>query len=141
MINMKIENVDGKTIVYLYDEIIDIDDISNLNKKIKDVFIRIMKRGNYDFYGYSKVSVYHNDNYGIILEVEKIYNSDNYQIIDLKIIVYKYVPMYLEFDDYYDFFNDKEIISNSKYYLKINDKLDIYKYIEYGRIKYKKITK
>ena len=46
-----------------------------------------------------------------------------------------------EFDDYYDFFDGKEIISNSKYYLRINDKLDIYKYIEYGRIKYKKITK
>lgn len=140
MINMKIENIDDKVIIYLYNDDIDINDIEALNKKIKDVFIKIMKRGNYDFFGYSRVNIYHNENYGIILEVEKIYNSGmNYHTIDLKIVVYKDSPMYLEFDDYYGFNLKDVLMMNGKYYLEINNKISIYKYIEFGKIKYKKL--
>lgn len=139
---MKIEHEDNKIIIYLHNETIDINNIPELNKKIKSIFIRIMKRRNYDFFGYNKVTVYHNDNYGIILEVEKIFSNEfNYQTIDLKIIVYKNVLMYFEFDDNY-FDNIKEIkYNNGKYYLEIKKGMDTNKYIEYGRIKYKKITK
>lgn len=142
MIVMKIENVDNKIIVYLFNEFIDINDIDSLNKKIKDIFIKIMKHGNYNLFGYSKVSVYHNSNYGIILEVEKIYNSEyNYQTIDLKIIIYKNSPMYLEFDDYYFITKPRDLIINdNKYYLEINNNIDITKYVEFGKINYKKIA-
>ena len=137
---MKIENVDNIVIVYLFNENIDIDDIDDLNKKIKNVFVKIMKRGNYNFFGYSKVSVYHNKNYGLILEVEKLSQSEtNYRTIDLKIVVYKNIPFYIEFDDYFDF-NRKEIkVINDKYYIEIDEHVDIHKYIEFGRIKYKKM--
>lgn len=142
MINMKIENEDNKTIIYIHNSDININDIDSLNKKIKDIFVKISKRGNIDFFGYNKVSVYHNKNYGIILEVEKLFNSEmNYHMIDLKIIVYKNTLMYLEFDDYYDFLSKDFITVNNKYYLEINDDVDINKYIEYGKIKYKKINK
>lgn len=142
MINMKIENVDGKIIIYLFDKHVDINDIDALNKEIKNIFVRIMKRGSYDFFGYSKVNVYHNKYYGLILEVEKMYSDERcYKTIDLKIIIYKNVPMYIEFDDCYNFkLNEFEMINN-KYYLDINSKTNLYKYIEYGKIKYKKITK
>ena len=73
MINMKIETIDGKIIIYLYRDTININDADALNNKIKDIFIRIMKHGNYDFFGYSRVDIYHNPYYGIILEVEKMY--------------------------------------------------------------------
>ncbi len=140
MINMKIENVDNLVVVYLFNENIDINDIDDLNKKIKNVFVKIMKRGIYDFFGYNKVTVYHNKIYGIVLEVEKISHGNiNYRTIDLKITVYKNVPFYLEFDNYYDF-NKKEIsVINNKYYLKITENININKYIEYGRIKYKNL--
>ena len=140
MIDMKIEKIDNKVIIYLFNEHVDINDINNLNKKIKDIFLRIMKRGNCDFFGYNKVNVYHNKYYGIILEVEKIYSSEsNYPMIDLKIVIYKDVPMYLVFDDYYDFKKLKR--HNGKYYLEISNKVNINKYIEYGVVKYKKIAK
>ena len=140
MINMKIENMDGKIVIYLYNEEVDINDLDRLKKKIKDLFVKIMERGNYDFFGYNKVSIYHNEFYGIILEVEKIYNSDfNYHTIDLKIVIYKNIPMYFVFDDYYEFEKNEVKILHNMYYLEINDKINIYKYIEYGRINYKKI--
>ena len=137
MISMKLEVNDEKVIVYLYNELIDINNIDGLNKKIKDLFIKIMKRYNLDFFGYSKVNVYHNENYGLILEIEKIYNTDiRYNVIDIKIIVYKNVPIYLEFDDYYFVDKPKKLIEyNKKYYLEINNDIDINKYIEYGKVK------
>ena len=141
MIVMKIEDMDNKIIIYLYNSTINIDDTIELNNKIKDVFIKIMKRNNYDFFGYNEVTIYHNSNYGIILEVEKkTDNSFNYRTIDLKIKVYKDVLMYLEFDDYC--FNNrpkKLIYYDNKYYLKIDRKLNIYKYLEFAKIKYKKM--
>ncbi len=138
---MKIENVDNKIIIYLFNKTIDINNINSLNKQIKDVFIRIMKRGTHDFLGYNKVNVYHNDIYGIILEVENIYKGDVcYPTIDIKLVIYKDVPMYLEFDDYCFASKPKDlIIKNSKYYLAIDNKYIVDKYIEYGKIKYKKL--
>lgn len=135
---MKIESIDNKVIVYLYGETIDINNYDEMNKKIKDFFIKIMKRYNFDFFGYSKVSVYHNDNYGIILEIEKIYDMvTKYNTIDLKIIVYKNTPMYIELSDllFIDDFK-KIIVYHGKYYLEIDNGLDINKYIEYGKVRY-----
>jgi hypothetical protein len=106
-----------------------------------------MRRYNIDFYGYSKVNVYHNDYYGDILEIEKIYDTKTmYNMIELKIIVYKNVPMYFEFDDYCFFNRPKEIIiKDKKFYIEIKKNIDINKYIEYGKIIYlpnmKKIIK
>ena len=140
MINMKIECIDEKIIIYLYNDNVDINDVYALNKRIKDIFVKIMKYGNYDFFGYSRVDIYHNDSYGIILEVERIYKNEMYyHAIELKIIVHKDVPMYLEFDDYSGFDLKDIVIMNGKYYLKINNKLNINKYIEFGKIKYKKL--
>ena len=140
MINMKIENVDNKIIVYLFNEFFDTNDISELNKKIKDIFLKIMKRSNYDFFGYNLVSVYQNKYYGTILEVEKISNNDYYRTIDLKIRIFKDIVMYLEFDDYYFSSKPKNlIINNGKYYLEINKYIDINRYIEFGKINYKKL--
>jgi len=138
---MKIEVVDNKIIVYLFNENINVNDILELNNKIKDIFLRIMKKSNYDFFGYNKVDVYYNENYGTVLEVERIGNNEfNYQRIDLKIVVYKNAVMFFEFDDYY--FDKKPkslVLKDGKYYLKIDNKLNVWKYIEFAKIKYKKM--
>ena len=58
-------------------------------------------------------------------------------IIDLKIIAYRDVPMYFEFDEY-PLINviGNMIYKNNKYYLEIDNNVDIFKYIEYGKITY-----
>ena len=138
---MKIELKDNIIIIYLYYKEINLDDISKLNNQIKELFLTIMKRYNIDFFGYNIVNIYHNDNYGLILEINKIYDGDiRYKTIDLKIVVYKNTLMYLEFDDYYFEKKPNNLIYNKgKYYLEITNSLNINKYIEFAKIKYKKL--
>ena len=137
---MKIECENDKIIVYLYNDILPFDDINLLNKKIKEIFIKIIKIYHLNFFGYSIVNIYHNDYYGCILEIEKIYNSDfNTDIMDLKVIIHKNVDFFLEIDD--DLYVDSSdfTINNDKYYINSNKINNIYKYIEYGKIVYKNV--
>ena len=139
MINMKVEFNENKIYVYLYQNDIDINNIENLNNKIKIIFIKIIKKYNLDLYGFNKVVIYHNTKYGIVLEIEKIYSIYPSKIIDLKIIIYKNTLMYLEFDDYYFVNKPKNlIIKNNKYYLNIDNIKNITDYIEYGKLIFKK---
>ena len=139
---MKIELNSDKIIIYLYNHELHIDNIPRLNEEIKDLFVNLIKRYDIDFYGYSKVSIYNNKKYGNILEIEKICHSEfNMSIVDLKIIVYKDVSMYFEFDDwYFEKIPRNILIKNNKYYLNLNDINEIEKYIEYGRINYNSIV-
>ena len=135
---MKLEFQEEKIIIYLTYEKLNIDNIEKLNKDIKKLFIKLIKKYELDLYGYSKVTIYNNEYYGNVLEIEKIYNSDfNKNIIDLKVLLYKNVPMDLEFDDYnFDKKIDNIIIKNGKYYLNIDKTINIIKYIEYGKVNY-----
>ena len=138
--SMKIECENDKIIVYLYNDILPFDDINLLNKKIKEIFIKIIKIYHLNFFGYSIVNIYHNDYYGCILEIEKIYNSDfNTDIMDLKVIIHKNVDFFLEIDD--DLYVDSSdfTINNDKYYINLSKINNIYKYIEYGKIVYKNV--
>ncbi len=136
---MKIEKDDNKIIIYLFDEFVNVDNISSLSKKIKDIFVKIMKRYNYDFFGYNKVNVYYNEYFGLILEVEQIKNNEySYSVIDLKITVYNNANLFIEFDNIYNFKLSRVKVYNGKYYLEINNKDDINQYIEYGKVRYKK---
>lgn len=140
MISMKIEFMVDRIVVYLYQHKLDFNDLNNLNNEIKKIFVKLMKKYQISFLGYSKVSIYNNDKYGNILEIEKIYDNREFNIstIDLKIIVYKDVVMYLEFDDYLFSRKPKGLkIMDGKYYININDINNIVEYIEYGKINYK----
>ena len=138
MIDMKVEFEVNKVIVYLYENSLNIDNITLLNKDIKNLFIKLIKRYNLDFFGYSKVTIYNNYKYGNVLEIEKIYYDEfNSHTIDLKVVVYRNVLMYLEFDDYcFTKKIDKIICKDNKYLLNIDDIDNIMEYIEYGRINY-----
>ena len=136
---MKIECIEKKIIIYLYKTMLDFDNIEKLNEDIKSIFVKMIKIYNLDFFGYSKVHIYENKKYGSVLEIEKIYNNDfNMDIIDLKLVVHKDTPFYLEFNDY--LFDEKKndvIVRDNKFYLDL-DKIDnIYEYIEFGKIVYK----
>ena len=140
MIDMKVLLKDKKIFVYLYSEEIDIDNIDELNKKIRSIFVKLIKRYHLDFFGLNRVIVYHNRHYGLVLEIDKVYEPYyNKGIIDLKIIVYKNSIMYLEFDDYCFSSKPRKLIyKNNKYYLNIDEISNITKYIEYGRVIIKK---
>lgn len=140
MINMKIELINDKIIIYLYKYQLSFDSTVKLNDEIKSLFIKLIKVYHLDFFGYSKVHIYENKKYGSILEIEKIYNSEfNIEIIDLKLLVHRNTLFYLVFDDYYEFLKDKQmVIKNNKYYVDINLFDNILKYIEYGGIIYLK---
>lgn len=137
---MKIELNDDTVIIYLYNNKVDINNIDEINKLVKDIFIKLIKRYQLDYFGLSKVTIYHNKNYGLVMEIVKIYSSEYYhKTIDLKLTIYKDTLMYLEFDDY--LFSSKPknlIIKNNKYYLNIDSISNINKYIEYGRLIFKK---
>ena len=138
MINMKIELTFNKVIIYLYQHKLNFDNLTDLNNEIKKIIIKIISKYQLDFSGYSKVSIYNNDKYGSILEIEKIYNLNYSSNINLKIIVYKNVPLYLEFDNlYFDELINKLKIKNNKYYISVDDIDNIIKYIEYGRVYYR----
>ena len=143
MINMKVLNEDGKILVYLYNDRVDVDNLDELNDIIRKLFIKLIKRYHISLFGYNKVTIYHNSNYGLIIEIKNIYEFDYpKEIIDLKLVVYKNSTMYLEFDNYYFSSKPRNLIyENNKYYLNIDDINNINKYIEYGRIIIKKITK
>ena len=135
---MKIEYDNDKIIIFLYKQPLYLNDIEKLNKQIKNLFIKLIKNYKIDFFGFFKVIIYNNPQYGSILEIEKINDSDfNHNIIDLKIIVIKNVDIFLEFDDNY-FIEEyhKMIYRDGKYYLNIKDISNIMKYLEFGKIIY-----
>ena len=140
MIGMKIDFNNDKTIIYLYQDKLDFDNIDKLNKEIKDIFIKLIKIYHLDFFGYFKVHIYENKKYGCILEIEKKFGNEfNIDIIDLKLVIHKDSPFYLEMNDYlFDYKIDNLQVINNKYYVNIDDLDNLNKYIEYGKIIYKK---
>jgi len=141
MISMKVKYQNNKIIIYLYNELIDVSHLDEINDKIKNIFIRLMKRYDVNFFGYSIVNVYYNKKYGIILEIVKLYDNE-YGTIDLKVILYRNVTMYLVFDDiYFDYRGKNYYYKNKKFYLNVENIDNICKYIEYSDAIYYDIDK
>ena len=139
MISMKIECKDDKVIIYLYQYQLDFDNKDKLNREVKNIFIKLIKKYKMDFFGYSLVHIYENNKYGVIMEISSIYKNEfNVDIIDLKLIIHKNIPFYLELDDYMFDYPVDYFVENSKYYINIKDIDNIIQYIEYGKIVYKR---
>ncbi len=136
MIDMKIENIDNKIIIYLYKEKIP-NTTSLLKENVKNLFVNLIRKYHLNLFGYAKVTIYQNDQYGCILEIDKLYNDLDINIIDLQLIVHKNVDFYLEISDalYFDDFKDV-ICKNNKFYVDINCLDNLLKYIECGKIIY-----
>ena len=137
---MKIVNDNNKINIFMLENSLNVNNYNELNSEIKNLFIKLIKKYKLDLFGYLKVTVFHNNICGNYLEIDKLYNSGYKEdIIDLKIIVYKNVPVYLEFDEYPLLAIGKKIkCLNNKYYLEIDNSMDLYQYLEYGKIIYYK---
>lgn len=136
---MKIDFNENKIMIYLYQYSLDYNDVKKLNTQIKNIFIKLIKKYNINFFGLSKVDVFENNKYGCILEIEKIYNNDffNNEIIDLKIIVHKNISFYLEMDDYLLEEKINYETLNNKIYINLKDINNVINYVEFGKIVYR----
>jgi len=134
---MKIEFKEEKTIVYLHRYHLSLDDLEKLNKEIKNIFIKLIKNYHLKLNGYLKVEVFCNKIYGYILEIEHLYEDDDFTTTDLKLVIYDDCEFYFKTTDYFLIKNSQEIYHDSKYFytnLKyINNLIEI---IEFGEILY-----
>lgn len=131
---MKIEFQNEKIIVYLYRYVLDLENVEKLNKEVRNLFVKLIKTYNIDFFGYSKVHIYNNKKYGSILEIEKIYNNEfNREIIDLKLVIHEDTIFKFVFDDKY--FDELEYFKG-KFYLDMDKVNNLYKYLEFGKVIY-----
>ena len=87
---MKVLKEDGKILIYLYGDQIDIDNLNELNDKIRKLFIKLIKRYHISLFGYNIVTIYHNSNYGLIIEIEKM-NSLSANLQNIEGISDKYI--------------------------------------------------
>ncbi len=133
---MKLEYLNDKIIIYLYNEKLT-DNSDLLKEKIKKIIIKLIKNYHLNLFGYLKLNIYENDKYGLIMEIDKVNNVFNIDIIDLKIVIYPNVNFYLEISDdlYIDNFKNS-IYKDNKFYINIDNLDNLLKYLEYGRIIY-----
>ena len=109
-------------------ENIDLEDRENLEEYFKKIFLKLKKIYDITISGYFVIDVYIDDNYGIIMELNKE-ELDYYEYfdnqIDMRIIIHDDVTFLYEIDDI--LLLDKKIRKNislyyyqNKYYIKIN---------------------
>ena len=63
---MKVEFINKKIVVYLYNQKLNLDDSKELSKNIKKIILSIINRYNYQFSGLFKVIIYENIKYGYV---------------------------------------------------------------------------
>ena len=132
---MKIEVKEEKILVYLYRYELSLDNLENLNKEIKNIFIKLVKVYKLPLQGYLKVLMYCNKLFGYILEIESLYNDSDFDTIDLKLIVYDNCEFYFKTDDYFIIKDIQNIYcDNEFFYVKLGDLDNFINLIEHGEI-------
>ena len=132
---MKIEIIDEKIVLYLYNYFFKSLDKDNITKEIKDLFIRLIKYYKLKINGIYEVLVYENKKYGTILEIikqeELLFHKD---LIDIKVKIFKDVNIYLKSDNYFIFDKFKNIYyKDNNYYIdikNINKLINIIEFID-----------
>lgn len=132
---MKIEIIDEKIVLYLYNYFFKSLDKDNITKEIKNIFIRLIKYYKLKINGIYEVFVYENKKYGTILEIVKLeellFHKD---LIDIKVKIFKDVNIYLKSDNYFIFDEFKGIYyKDNNYYIdikNINNLINIIEFID-----------
>ena len=132
---MKIEIIDEKIVLYLYNYFFKSLDKDNITKEIKNIFIRLIKYYKLKINGIYEVFVYENKKYGTILEIikqeELLFHKD---LIDIKVKIFKDVNIYLKSDNYFIFDKFKNIYyKDNNYYIdikNINNLINIIEFID-----------
>lgn len=136
---MKLElfNLNNLT-VYLnnkYLEKIKFDLKNNVEQQFKRLFIKIKNIYNIEMSGYYEVTVYLNDIYGMIIEIEK--DDDEYvklfgDTVDMKITFKFDSSIFYKLDEYMSFdFDDYDLYYyNDSFYMELNNEV-IFNYSQY----------
>lgn len=130
---------DEKIVLYLYDYFFNLSEKENVTKKIKKIFLKLIKYYSLKINGIYEVYLYENNKYGTVLEIKKqaelLFNPD---IIDIKLKIYKNVNFYLKTNNYFILEIYKNIYyKDNFYYIKIDEIDNINNLIEYVDIIYK----
>ena len=119
--------------IFFKDE--NLKDKEKIIKWVKNYIIKLKNNYNINIRGFYKVRVFPNKKVGTFVEMEKL-DEDDYDNIELRIIVDYKERLFFKFNDYFDIPNNcKYIYYDNFYYVEIeNIKENILNFIEMGEI-------
>ncbi len=114
------------------------DSKEDIVRIIKNYIIRLKNNYHIELKGFYKVKVFLNKRVGTFVEMERL--DDDYDNIELRIIVDLKEKLYFKFDDFDDIPDDTNYIYyDNYYYVDIDDiKDNILSFVEKGEIKYER---
>lgn len=135
---MKIELVNDKIILYLYDYFFESEDKKKIIVDIKNIFSRLIEYYQINIKGIYDVLAFENKKYGTILEIiskdQLLFHPD---LIDIKLKFYKDAKFYLKTKDYYVLSKYNNIYYDKDYfYIDINNIDKILNILEFVKIIY-----
>lgn len=136
---MKIMFLGDNFIIYKLKNNIDSLSKEEIENNIKKILNFIKKKYLKDISGFYNVTLYINNKYGLILEVNKENEFDFFpDIIDIKLSLKEDIPMYLKLEDYFLIKDYEVYYYNNNFYVDINNisDLDIIKLSDYYSIIY-----
>ncbi|MGN0974278.1 MAG: hypothetical protein ACI4OT_05995 [Bacilli bacterium] len=145
---MKLIQYDEEYIIYLnnlYIKEISLDNSEEISEYIKKLLLKLKDYYNIELSGFYRIYVYTNKLYGIIMEIIKVEDYDDFGIdnIDLKIILKKNSELLLKTENY-DLVKDIDcfFVKDGFYYINIeNIDKDYIHYVEFFDIIYKDVDK
>ena len=135
---MKVESIQNKIIVYLFDEKYN---IKNIKKTLENVFNNLNKYYDIKFNNSYNLELYINKNYGMILEIEEnkneVYEDD---VVNIKLNVLRDTLFLYEIDEPLNYLNNEMYYYEDKFYINMKDRnINVFedKNIVYGNEVYK----
>lgn len=117
---MKVESIQNKIIVYLFDEKYNIKNIKNT---LENVFNNLNKYYDIKFNNSYNLELYINKNYGMILEIEEnkneFYEED---VVNIKLNVLRDTLFLYEIDEPLNYLNNEMYYYEDKFYINMKDK-------------------
>lgn len=117
---MKVESIQNKIIVYLFDEKYNIKNIKNT---LENVFNNLNKYYDIKFNNSYNLELYINKNYGMILEIEENKNEFNEDdVVNIKLNVLRDTLFLYEIDEPLNYLNNEMYYYEDKFYINIKDR-------------------
>ena len=117
---MKVESIQNKIIVYLFDEKYNIKNIKNT---LENVFNNLNKYYDIKFNNSYNLELYINKNYGMILEIEEnkneFYEED---VVNIKLNVLRDTLFLYGIDEPLNYLNNEMYYYEDKFYINMKDK-------------------
>lgn len=136
---MKIIFLGDNFIIYKLKNNIDNLSKEDIEKNIKKILNYVKKKYLKSISGFYNVTLYTNNKYGLILEVNRESEIDFFpDIIDIKLSLKEDIPIYLKLEDYFLIKDYKVYYYNNNFYVDINNisDIDIIKLSDYYSIIY-----